>query len=355
MWVFLRNANLPSVWSEIRRAQPKLLIAALGAVALSHGARVRRWQQLLAPLGAVGFASAARATIIGFATTAILPGRLGEVLRPYLLARREQLSVSATLATIVLERVMDLITVVLLLGIFLVGFADGLPQGSRPMLSGLKVGGAFAAAGAVTALAVIALAAGNPDRAGRLVARLVRVLPDRVGGFAEQTMVAFSRGLGLARQPGRLVRAFVWSFPVWLCVAGSAWAVCHAFGIDLPLSGSLVLMVMMVLGVAVPTPAGAGGFHAAFQVGATGFYEAPLEAAVGAALVLHGLSFGPIALLGLVWMVRDGVTLRGAADLAASSRAHNEARVEEVSVRRGMMSGLTEVATDGQSPDEGAA
>ena len=109
-----------------------------------------------------------------------------------------------------------------------------------------------------------------------------------------------------------------------------------------------MLMVLMVLGVAVPTPAGAGGFHAGFQVGATGFYEAPLEAAVGAALVLHVISFGPVALLGLVWMVRDGVTLRSATDLVASSRAHDGSQAEAVSVHPGMV-------IDGQSPGRGAA
>ncbi|HIE91764.1 MAG TPA: hypothetical protein EYQ83_02405 [Acidobacteria bacterium] len=75
---------------------------------------------------------------------------------------------------------------------------------------------------------------------------------------------------------------------------------------------------MMVLGVAVPTPAGAGGFHAAFQLGVTSFYGAPTDAAVGAALILHLASFGPVTVLGLVLMIRTGLTFRGAADLASS-------------------------------------
>ena len=69
-------------------------------------------------------------------------------------------------------------------------------------------------------------------------------------------------------------------------------------------------------GAGVPTPAGAGGFHAGFQVGATGFYEAPLEAAVGAALVLHVISFLPGSVLGVVFMAQEGVRLGGVRAMA---------------------------------------
>jgi uncharacterized protein (TIRG00374 family) len=322
MAFFLRNADLASVWSEIRRARPGLVLAAFFVVALSYVVRIRRWQLLLAPVGRVGFGAAGRATAIGFATTAVLPGRLGEVLRPYLLARSERLSTSATIATIVLERVTDLIAVVSLLGVFLFFFSDGLQYTDEQVLAALKGGGVLAALGALIALAVIVFAARAPSRFGALVAR---ALPERFGDSVRSVLTNFGDGLGVARQPGRLLVACTWSFALWLCVCASAWYVCRAFGIDLPVSGSLVVMVMMVLGVAVPTPAGAGGFHAAFQLGVTSFYGAPIDAAVGAALILHLVSFLPVTLLGLVFMVRAGLTFRGAVDLASTAREGEQA------------------------------
>ena len=318
MAFFLRSANLASVWSEIRHARLDLLTAALAAIAVSYVVRVGRWQRLLAPIGQVGFGSAARATVIGFATTGLLPGRLGEVLRPYLLARRERLSASAALATIVLERLLDLIAVTLLFGVFLLVFGGDLRQTEPQVLAALKGGGLVAAVGAALALALIVVAAGAPDRVGAVAARVERVLPQRIGAKAGRFVTRFSAGLGIVRQPGRFGLAFAWSFPLWLCVCASAWFVCQAFGIALPVGGSLLLMVLMVLGVSVPTPGGVGGFHAAFQVGVTGFYAAPVDAAVGAALVLHALAFGPVTLLGIVWMARDGLTLRSAVDMASS-------------------------------------
>ena len=318
MAFFLRSADLASVWFQIRHARLDLIIAAFGAIAVSYVVRVRRWQRLLAPIGQVGFATAARATVIGFATTAMLPGRLGEVLRPYLLARHERLSASAALATVVLERLLDLIAVVLLFGVFLLFFSGDLQPTDPQVLTALKVGGLVAAVGAGTMLTLLVIAAGAPVRVAGVVALVERRLPQRFGAAAGRFISRFSAGLGIARQPGRFMRAFAWSFPVWLCVCVSAWCVCQAFGIALSPSGSLLLMMLMVLGVSVPTPAGVGGFHAAFQVGVTGFYAAPVDAAVGAALVLHALSFGPVTLLGIVWMAREGLTLRSAVALASS-------------------------------------
>ena len=343
MAFFLRNADLASVWSEIRRARPTLLLAALLVVVLSYVIRIRRWQLILAPIGPVGFGSAGRATVIGFATNAVLPGRLGEVLRPYLLARAERLSTSATIATIVLERVTDLITVVSLLGVFLFFFSGGLQYVDEQVLTALKGGGVLAALAAVVSLVVIVFAARAPGRFGALVAR---ALPERFGASVRSVLTKFGDGLGVAREPGRLAVVFAWSFAMWLCVCASAWYVCQAFGIGLPVSGSLVVMVMMVLGVAVPTPAGAGGFHAAFQLGVTSFYGAQNDAAVGAALVLHIVSFLPVTILGLVLMLRAGLSFRGAVDLASTAGDDGVSRTADPGPTAGA------VESDGGDPAE---
>jgi hypothetical protein len=321
MAFFLRSADLASVWSEIRRARLGLVLISLVAITVSYVARILRWQRLLAPLGAVGFGPAAHATVIGFATTSVLPGRLGEVVRPFLLARSERLSASAALGTIVMERLFDLITLVLLLGAFLLFFSGSLQQTDEQVLAALKLGGLIAAVGAATALALVVVAAREPHRVTDMAASLERVLPARFGPSVSRFLGSFSVGLGVAGQPGRLVRVLAWSFPVWLSVSASAWCVCQAFGIALPPSGSLLLVVLMALGVAVPTPAGVGSFHAAVQIGLTGFYGAPVDAAVGAALVLHAVSFGPVTVLGIYWMAHQGLTLRGAVALASSGAA----------------------------------
>src|SRR5687767_189728 len=116
---FLRDADPRAMWAETRRADPWLLLMALGATALTYVLRAWRWQSLLAPIGPTRFSVALRTTIIGFAASAILPARAGEVLRPYLLARREHLNATAAFATIIIERLIDLATVLVLFGAFI--------------------------------------------------------------------------------------------------------------------------------------------------------------------------------------------------------------------------------------------
>ena len=80
----------------------------------------------------------------------------------------------------------------------------------------------------------------------------------------------------------------------------------------MPFTGSFLMIALLVIGVAVPTPGAVGGFHEAFRVGATMFYGAPDDAAVGAAIVLHLFSIGPALLLGLFFAAQEGLELSAA-------------------------------------------
>ena len=122
------------------------------------------------------------------------------------------------------------------------------------------------------------------------MARLEQVLPSALAGLIARIAEKFARGLGAIRRPGRLLVA--------LRLVVSAVAVDrarHLGGRDgvpastMPFTGSFLLIALLVLGVAVPTPGAVGGFHEAFRVGATVFYGAPDDAAVGAAIVLHAV------------------------------------------------------------------
>ena len=316
-WVF-RSTDLRSVWAEIEGARADLIAASVAGIALAYVVRVKRWLLLLAPLGPVGVGSATRATIIGFATSTIVP-RLGEVVRPYLLARRESLSMSAALATIVVERILDMIAVILLFGLFLAAFSSQLPATDEQVLGALKAGGLMVAVGAGVFLALVCVAAHRPEWVVALAARVERLAPHGPGAVASRFITRFSTGLGVARDPGRLLRAVAWSLVMWGLVGATAWWGCLAFDISVPPSSGLLLLALMALGVSVPTPAGVGGFHAAVQVGLTAFYEVPVDAAVGAALVLHAATFAPVTVVGLAWMARDGMTFRGMASLTSSS------------------------------------
>src|SRR5918996_997996 len=135
---FFRNADMGGVWAETRRANGGLLVAAVIATLATYLLRAFRWQYLLAPIGPTHFATAFRTTVIGFAASFLLPARAGEVIRPYLLARREGLKASAAFATIILERLLDIVTVLLLCAFFIFTSASRVVSGDPAQLAQVK-------------------------------------------------------------------------------------------------------------------------------------------------------------------------------------------------------------------------
>jgi len=125
-------------------------------------------------------------------------------------------------------------------------------------------------------------------------------------------------GLAVLRQPGRLLVSLALSFPLWLCIAGGIWLTSRAFHITFPYPASFLVMAVLVVGVAVPTPGAIGGFHAAYEFAVATFFAAPPDRAVGAAFVLHAISFVPVTILGVIFMVSEGLTLTSAREIAAS-------------------------------------
>jgi glycosyltransferase 2 family protein len=319
---FFKGVDPGAVWAEARHANRFLLATAILVVLVTYGLRAFRWQYLLAPIGPTRFSTAFQTTVIGFAASFLLPARAGEVLRPYLLAKREQLPPTAAFATIILERLLDLITVLLLFGVFVLSVDPASLSGDPDLYTRVKTGGLLAAAASVAALAVLFALAGHPERLGRLALKIERVLPAKlaraVAGFVE----SFAQGLAVMRQPGRLLVSLLLSFPLWLSIAAGIWLTSRAFHMTFGYLGSFLVMTLLVVGVAMPTPGQVGGFHAAYRVAVVTFFGAPDATAVGAAIVLHAVSFVPVTLLGLALMAQQGLSLGGMKKMAEQTAAN---------------------------------
>lgn len=335
---FFRKANPAAVWAETRRADPLLIVLATAVTALTYAIRALRWQSLLAPIGRTRYSVAFETTVIGFAANSLIPGRVGEVLRPYLLARRESLKATSAFATIILERVLDLATVLILFAVFVFGAASGSISGDPAQLRLVKVGGGVAAASAVAGLVVLFALAGHPERLGRIALRVEGVLPNRLARALAAFVETFAQGLAVMRDPARLLTALALSFPMWMSIAAGIWLTSRAFHITFPYPGSFLVMTVLVVGVAAPTPGGVGGFHAAYQFAVTAFFAAPVDRAIGAAIVLHALSFVPVTLLGLAFMAREGLTFGKARELAKGAAAPST-RAQGPLLRAGEMTG----------------
>ena len=297
---FLRGTNFTDVWLQVRQVRAELLLASLAAVILVFFVRTIRWRYLLSPLGETRFRTVFRSTMIGFGALALLPIRVGDVIRPYLLARQERLPVTFP----------------------------------ARLLNPIKVSATIAAGVAGTLLVIMWILATHPERIGGLAAALARVLPGKLSSRVGNLASTFSSGFAAARNARQLFLAVIWSFALWILIATQAWTVTIAFGIPMPYPGSFLLQAMLVIGVAVPTPGGVGSFHEAYRLGVTTFFGASGDQAVAAALVTHLISFIPPVLGGIVFMAQDGLSFGRLGDLASSARDKEGPAANEVPILR---------------------
>jgi uncharacterized protein (TIRG00374 family) len=314
--IFLHNVDLRGVVGAILRARPLWLLVSLGSMFLNLAIRAWRWQYLLEPLGKASFGNSFRATAVGFAARSFLPAAAGELVRPYFLSRHESMSATGAFATIVIERLIDMITVLVLLASFVFFFGRGLTDANPAVLAGVTWAGALAGVLSVVAFLVLFIMAGNPARLGQMFARLERAVPSALAGVISRVAEKFATGLGAIRRPERVVATLLLSFPLWLSIALGIWAVAVAFRLDVPFTGTFLLMALLTIGITIPTPGAVGGFHEAFRLGVTLFFGASNDTAVGAAIVLHVLSIGPALLLGLFFAAQEGLNVAGIRHLA---------------------------------------
>lgn len=302
LWWFLRGVDLRGLGHRLLEVRLVPLAGAVG-FALGHFfLRAWRWRFLLLPLGTAPYRLRLEATVAGYCVNNLLPARGGEVARPWLLARRSELPFSGALATVLLERLLDMITVATLFLIsapLLLGAEITSGKLDGPLL-GLGVAGTLVVAGWIAIRFF-----GRPM--GRLGRGILAWLPGDWGSRIEEPARAFLEGFAALRR-GRLLGWVVLSSVVlWLDVAAATWLGVLAFGVNIGPAGSLFLMGWLALGMVAPTQAGVGGYHAACRYALTGFFAVDPERAAAVALVLHAASVVPVTLWGLVILGRHGI------------------------------------------------
>ncbi len=299
---FLRGIDFHELGRAIGNAHPGLIALAVIVTVQTYTFRAWRWQALLAPIGGSSFRNSFRITVIGFTATNLLPGRLGEVLRPYLISRAEPVSAPAAFATVLIERLLDLASVMLLFGVFLM--TSAIDVGRE-----VKGAGMFAAVASVAGLVGLIVGARRPETLRRWADTAAGWLPQRFADVARRFAHTLIEGLAVMRRPRHLLMAVAMSLCLWVSIGFGIWLASRALDLTMAFPSAFLIMMYLVVGVAVPVPAGVGSFHFMYQLAATSFLGAGREQASAAAIVLHAVSFVPISLLGLAYMAQDGWTL----------------------------------------------
>ncbi len=328
--LFFRGVDVAALGRAFGAANPWLLASVAGITVVMYAARAWRWGLLLAPVTRASWRDLFSATVVGFMTGLVIP-RAGEVVRPYLIGRRQGVSASGAFASIILERLIDLITVLLLFGaslqvlplpepVTLLSAEDA--QARAHLIGALKVGGLLAGFGALLVLGALVAFHVRGEQALRWLERLLGWLPERLSRPVLGMLRHFGQGLAvLQAPPAQLLALAGQSLLVWLLIALSLWVTNLAFGIHLPFQSTFLMLGFLTVGVAVPTPGMVGGFHEAYKLALTQAFGVPLHAAAAAGLAAHALTNLPVLALGLSLLAREGLTFGRVARMSEEGHA----------------------------------
>src|SRR5258706_5253236 len=259
--LFLRNVDFAAVGRAIANAHLGWLAFGTVVSILVVLLRAWRWIRLLGRVGRPTFLQAFSATCIGFAATTLLPARAGEVVRPVALSRSARLPFAPLLASIGLERLLDLVVVLALFVVYALGGWAPVAMGGSELTRFALLRRSAIVLGAATllGLAFLAFLAARPDVSERATAPFLRLVPERLRARAAAIVRSFIEGLGALRTPGDVAVVAISSFALWLLVTVQIYATLRPFDLDLPFPLSSFLLPWFVIGLAIPTPGGVGG------------------------------------------------------------------------------------------------
>ncbi len=275
------------------------VLLALAVLLVSFYLRALRWAVLFGHDKRMRTGNLLGAINIGYAVNNLLPLRLGEFARAYAIAKAENVSRVRALSTIVVERVLDIVTVVVLLMVTLPFIEAPAWTNGPPLFLGL---------GFLVLAAVLAILSASRVRVMPLVVWAVRFLPEFVRERSEQAVDSAIQGFTVLRRPTALARAFAWSLASWGASALVIFIALRAFDLDLGFEAALFIGSATALGMIIPSSPGyIGVFHAIVIVSLVNVFDAERNQAASFALVLHAMLYlTPIVIAGsFLWRERN--------------------------------------------------
>jgi len=299
LYLALVGLRLDEVWHNIRTARYAWLIPGVAVYFLAVWGRTWRWHYLLASIQKLKLSSLFPVVVIGYMGNNIYPARAGEVLRAYVLKRREGVSISSSLATILVERVFD--GVVMLFFIFV-----SLPFAPMPpYLRQLVVWSSVLFFGVLGGFFLIA---SKPDWAKSLYYRTIEsFIPARFRAKVEGILDRFMEGLGGLRRPQDVLMIFFTSVFIWLTETTKYWFVMHGFEFHVPFYVLMLMTAVVNLATTLPSSPGYIGTFDAPGIRILVQFGVPGPIAAGYTLVLHAALWLPITLLGIFYMLKESI------------------------------------------------
>ncbi len=319
LYLAFQGQDFAKIGKALSEANYWWLVPALGAYFLGVWVRAVRWHFLLGPIKRVPVKRLFPVVVIGYMANDVLPVRMGEIVRSYVLGKRENVSKTGALATIVVERMMDGITMLLFLA------SAALFVTINKDIEGIEK---LAAVVFLLFIVIFFVVASNRGLLLGLEGFFLKLLPaairPKVAGLADK----FIDGLQVLRQWRDLLIVFALSVAAWLCEAAMYWMVALAFS-GLNLSWQAVIMTLAVanLFTLVPsTPGYVGPFDFAANKVLVSVFLVPAELASSYVILLHAALYFPVTLWGLYYWITEHFSFKEAEherEMVAEEQKHH--------------------------------
>jgi len=307
VWLSLRGIDLRQAFVALQQANYWWLVPAVAVYFLAVWARTWRWHYLLRPLKRIPLRTMFPIVVIGYMGNNIYPARIGELLRAYVLKRKEGVAASASLATIIIERVFD--------GVIMLGFVIfNLPalaaiSGDSGFVGNIQQVAVFGTLVFAVALVVFLLAALFPHQSLGLFHRFVEpLLPQPIRQKTVGLVVGFWAGLESLRSPANILMVFVTSVVIWLLETVKYWFVMHAFSFSVSFFTLMLMNGIVNLATTIPSAPGYVGTFDAPGIAVLKAYGIEGGLAASYTLVLHVALWLPITVLGLYYFGKESLS-----------------------------------------------
>ncbi|MFH1081025.1 MAG: lysylphosphatidylglycerol synthase transmembrane domain-containing protein [Pseudomonadota bacterium] len=315
VYLSLRGIDFQEVANGFRHIRSDYVLLFLAVVFCFQLLRSFRWGLMLRPLDRVNQISLFSVSSVGFLAITSLPVRLGELARPYLITKKSQIKMTAALGTILVERVCDSIAILIIFGIalFFIPFLPPWLVRSALLVSLLTL----------IFLAVMIIMLVKREVALKALAPLINRLPERFAGKIDSLLHQLIDGFKIFNDFRLLLLVVLLSVLIWMINAASIYILFHAFAFNLSFTAATVTMIILLIGIAIPTAPGfIGNWHYACIIGLTLFNVSKSEA-LTFAVIYHFLSIGLVVVLGLIFLPFNKFSI---ADMKKEALSTHQAR-----------------------------
>jgi hypothetical protein len=300
-----REVNFQEMLDALTAANYLWLLPAFLFMLISHMLRAYRWRYFLEPIKPqVRFSPMFSALMIGYAANNIFPLRLGEFLRAYAIGKSQKISKSASFATIIVERLIDILALLLLLASTILFY---------PLPEIIKSSGYFIFAITVGAIVFMIFLM---EKSEATIGLLEKFMPAQMFARIEKIVRSFLRGFEGLRSSQHYFKVTVFSILVWLLYAATVYTCFFAFDFprdyQLNIPASLVVLVTVSIGIMIPSSPGFVGTYHWFCMQSLALYGVPHSKALSFAVISHALNTLPITIIGLLYFWKENLSLADA-------------------------------------------